>query len=67
VAADLYRQGRLLLAGDAAHVHSPVGGQGMNTGIQDAVDLGQAFVTLTDRATAWPPSLTRPLEPLATL
>jgi hypothetical protein len=39
----------------------------MNTGIQDAVDLGQAFVTLTDRATAWPPSLTRPLEPLATL
>jgi 2-polyprenyl-6-methoxyphenol hydroxylase-like FAD-dependent oxidoreductase len=42
--ADLYRQGPLLLAGDAAHVHSPAGGQGMNTGIQDAVDLGQALV-----------------------
>lgn len=35
-----YRSGRCLLAGDAAHVHSPVGGQGMNTGIQDAVNLG---------------------------
>lgn len=34
-----YRAGRLFLAGDAAHVHSPVGGQGMNTGIQDAVNL----------------------------
>jgi len=30
----------VLLAGDAAHVHSPVGGQGLNTGIQDAVNLG---------------------------
>ncbi|KAK2051258.1 FAD binding domain-containing protein [Colletotrichum caudatum] len=37
---DRYRDGRLLLAGDAAHIHSPVGGQGMNTGIQDAVNLG---------------------------
>jgi 2-polyprenyl-6-methoxyphenol hydroxylase-like FAD-dependent oxidoreductase len=35
-----YREGRLLLAGDAAHIHSPAGGQGMNTGIQDAVNLG---------------------------
>ncbi len=34
-----YRAGRLFLAGDAAHVHSPAGGQGMNTGIQDAVAL----------------------------
>ncbi|OBR05737.1 FAD binding domain-containing protein [Colletotrichum higginsianum IMI 349063] len=35
-----YRDGRLFLAGDAAHIHSPAGGQGMNTGIQDAVNLG---------------------------
>ncbi len=35
-----YRQGRVLLAGDAAHVHSPVGGQGLNLGVQDAVNLG---------------------------
>jgi 2-polyprenyl-6-methoxyphenol hydroxylase-like FAD-dependent oxidoreductase len=34
-----YRQGRIFLAGDAAHVHSPAGGQGMNTGIQDAHNL----------------------------
>ncbi len=37
--ADRYRDGRTFLAGDAAHVHSPAGGQGMNTGIQDAVVL----------------------------
>jgi 2-polyprenyl-6-methoxyphenol hydroxylase-like FAD-dependent oxidoreductase len=41
--ADSYRSGRILLAGDAAHVHSPAGGQGMNLGIQDAVALAQAL------------------------
>ena len=35
-----YRRGRVLLAGDAAHVHSPHGGQGLNLGVQDAVNLG---------------------------
>jgi 3-(3-hydroxy-phenyl)propionate hydroxylase len=35
-----YRAGRVLVAGDAAHVHAPHGGQGLNTGVQDAVNLG---------------------------
>ncbi|WP_374251224.1 rifampin monooxygenase [Micromonospora sp. R77] len=38
--ADRYRVGRVLLAGDAAHIHPPIGGQGLNLGIQDAVNLG---------------------------
>jgi hypothetical protein len=38
--AAAYRDRRILLAGDAAHVHHPVGGQGLNTGVQDAVNLG---------------------------
>ena len=39
------RKGRMLICGDAAHVHSPAGGQGMNTGIQDAVSLAQVLHT----------------------
>ncbi|MEU9343347.1 FAD-dependent monooxygenase [Streptomyces sp. NPDC048278] len=38
--ADRYRKGRVLLAGDAAHIHYPAGGQGLNLGVQDAVNLG---------------------------
>ena len=38
--AERYRAGRVFIAGDAAHVHSPLGGQGMNTGIGDAMNLG---------------------------
>jgi 2-polyprenyl-6-methoxyphenol hydroxylase-like FAD-dependent oxidoreductase len=38
--ADRYRSGRVLLAGDAAHIHYPAGGQGLNTGVQDAFNLG---------------------------
>lgn len=38
--ATTYRAGRVLIAGDAAHVHSPAGGQGLNLGVQDAVNLG---------------------------
>src|SRR5262249_26768728 len=44
------RKGRVLLCGDAAHVHSPAGGQGMNTGIQDSISLAEALTrTLRNR------------------
>ncbi|HEY6574813.1 MAG TPA: FAD-dependent oxidoreductase [Mycobacterium sp.] len=48
--ADTYRAGRILLAGDAAHVHSPAGGQGMNLGVQDAVALGDALAAVLSGA-----------------
>ncbi|WP_067809136.1 FAD-dependent monooxygenase [Nocardia beijingensis] len=48
--ADRYRVGRVFLAGDAAHVHSPAGGQGMNTGIQDAYNLGWKLAAVLDGA-----------------
>ena len=44
-----YREGRVLLAGDAAHVHGPQGGQGLNTGVQDAVNLGWKLAQVVDR------------------
>jgi 3-(3-hydroxy-phenyl)propionate hydroxylase len=47
--AAAYRAGRVLLAGDAAHVHSPVGGQGLNTGVQDAVNLGWKLAQVVHR------------------
>jgi 2-polyprenyl-6-methoxyphenol hydroxylase-like FAD-dependent oxidoreductase len=46
--ADRFRVGRVFLAGDAAHVHSPAGGQGLNTGIQDAYNLGWKLATGSD-------------------
>src|SRR5881296_3635326 len=47
--AAAYRDRRILLAGDAAHVHSPVGGQGLNTGVQDAVNLGWKLAQVVNR------------------
>ena len=44
-----YRERRVLLAGDAAHVHSPAGGQGLNTGVQDAVNLGWKLAQVVSR------------------
>jgi 2-polyprenyl-6-methoxyphenol hydroxylase-like FAD-dependent oxidoreductase len=55
--ADKYGEGRVLIAGDAAHIHSPIGGQGMNVGMQDAFSLARSFST-----DQWP----EPLELLAT-
>ncbi|MQB01765.1 MAG: hypothetical protein GEU78_16040 [Actinobacteria bacterium] len=44
-----YRHGRVLLAGDAAHVHPPQGGQGLNTGVQDAVNLGWKLAQVVNK------------------
>lgn len=50
--ADRYRAGRVLLAGDAAHIHPPTGGQGLNLGIQDAFNLGWKLAAAVD---GWAP------------
>ena len=50
--AAFYRTGRVLLAGDAAHVHYPVGGQGLNTGVQDAVNLGWKLAQVVNGTSA---------------
>ena len=47
--AESYRSGRVLLAGDAAHIHHSVGGQGLNTGVQDAVNLGWKLAQVVNR------------------
>jgi 2-polyprenyl-6-methoxyphenol hydroxylase-like FAD-dependent oxidoreductase len=44
-----YRQGRILVAGDAAHIHAPDGGQGLNIGVQDAVNLGWKLAQVVGR------------------
>ena len=48
--ADRYRVGRVFLAGDAAHIHPPTGGQGLNTSIQDAYNLGWKLAAVADGA-----------------
>ncbi|GHG25972.1 MULTISPECIES: FAD-dependent monooxygenase [Amycolatopsis] len=50
--APRYRVGRVFLAGDAAHVHSPAGGMGMNTGLQDAANLGWKLTAVRNGAPA---------------
>ena len=50
--AECYRVGRVLLAGDAAHIHPPTGGQGLNLGIQDAFNLGWKLAAAVD---GWAP------------
>jgi rifampicin monooxygenase len=50
--AERYRVGRVLLAGDAAHIHPPAGGQGLNLGVQDAVNLGWK---LAAQVSGWAP------------
>ena len=47
--AAAYRERRVLLAGDAAHVHPPDGGQGLNIGVQDAVNLGWKLAQVVNR------------------
>jgi 2-polyprenyl-6-methoxyphenol hydroxylase-like FAD-dependent oxidoreductase len=51
--ADTFRAGPVLLAGDAGHVHSPAGGQGMNLGLQDAVALGGALASVLAGEPEW--------------
>jgi hypothetical protein len=46
--AESYRRGRVLLAGDAAHIHPPQGGQGLNVGVQDSVNLGWKLAQVVD-------------------
>ena len=56
--ADHYRIGRIFIAGDAAHVHPPSGGQGLNTSLQDAYNLGWKLAALRTarRTRCWTPT-----------
>jgi 2-polyprenyl-6-methoxyphenol hydroxylase-like FAD-dependent oxidoreductase len=65
--ADTYRRGRVFLAGDAAHVHSPSGGQGLNLGIPDAANLGWKLgaVIRGDKPEAFLDTYTRERHPAA--
>ena len=60
-----YRAGRILLAGDAAHVHSPAGGQGMNLGVQDALALADALTEALTGAEAALDGYARARRPIA--
>jgi 2-polyprenyl-6-methoxyphenol hydroxylase-like FAD-dependent oxidoreductase len=53
-AAERFRQGRAFLLGDAAHIHSPVGAQGMNTGLQDAYNLGWKLALVAKKRAGMP-------------
>jgi len=59
--AERFVKGRAFLLGDAAHIHSPVGGQGMNTGIGDAVNLAWKFAAVLQRQA--PPAILETYEP----
>ena len=63
--AAAYRKGRVLFAGDAAHVHAPDGGQGLNTGVQDAVNLGWKLAQVVKRTSPESPWI--PTTPSVTL
>ncbi len=62
--AAAYRDGRVLLAGDAAHVHSPIGGQGLNLGVQDAVNLGWKLAQVVKRTSPDKPARYLPCRAL---
>ena len=59
--ASRYQVGRVILVGDAAHVHSPIGGPGLNLGLQDAVNLGWKLAAVL--VGAWSPRCSQPMRP----
>jgi len=63
--ADRYQVGRVLLAGDAAHTHPPTGGQGLNTSVQDAYNLGWKLAAALDGASALLPTYEEERRPIA--